>query len=184
MPRICTHHLAACALAVTFVAGTSTSRADTPASAAETIPRDRYWAHVQGLMLGVTVAHCQQPLAAALEDDIAWRDKHWISLGGCALYGASFGTSLARWRPGLWINVIGPAVGVSSVGVGWILSATDVIDADIRMDTYQIMGGILQVAALIRSVQLLRAGPPPPRADGVAIDVSAAPGGLAIIGTW
>ncbi len=110
-------------------------------------------------MLGVTVTHCQQPLAAWLEDSIEFRDKHVVSIGGCALYGFSFASSLKRWRPGLWINVLGPAIGITSVTAGWILSETDVINANVRPDTYQIMGGILQMVALYRSIQLLRSKP-------------------------
>jgi hypothetical protein len=154
----------------------------TEPSAADPVPRDLYWGQIQGLMLGVAVTHCQQPLAAWLEEDIEFRDKHVISIGGCALYGVSFATAMKRWRPGLWINIIGPAVGITSVTAGWILSETDVIDATVRPDTYQIMGGILQMAALVRSIQLLRAGPPDDRPAALSVDIS--PSGLTVSGSW
>jgi hypothetical protein len=169
------------ALVVLLLSTARVAHADESA-VADPVPRDLYWGQIQGLMLGVTVTHCQQPLAAWLEEDIEFRDKHVISIGGCALYGFSFATATRRWRPGLWINVIGPAVGITSVTAGWILSETGVIDAEVRPDTYQIMGGILQVAALVRSIQLLRAGPPPSRPSALSVHVG--PAGVAVRARW
>lgn len=144
-------------------------------------PTDAYWGQVQGLMLGVTITHCQQPLAAWLEDDIEFRDKHVVSIGGCVLYGASFATAMMRSRRGLWINIIGPAVGITSVTAGWILSETGTINANVRPDTYQIMGGILQMAALYRSIQLLRAGK---RAEPAKLGVTVGAGTIGVRGSW
>jgi len=103
-------------------------------------------------MLGIFILHLVQPVAA-LFGDITWIPKHWVALSGGVIYGTSFFASLHKEKWSLWINIIGPCIGLTSIIGGWLLGF------DIRPDTFQIMGGIPQVWALLTSVQLLR----PPR---------------------
>lgn len=82
--------------------------------------------------------------------DITWTPKHWVALSGGVIYGTSFFASLHKGKWSLWINIIGPCIGLTSIIGGWLLGF------DIHPDTFQIMGGIPQVCALLTSVQLLR----------------------------
>lgn len=113
------------------------------------------WARLQGLMLGIAIMHAVQPIAAVL-GDIEWIPKHWVAVAGGIIYTTSFVASMFRQKWGLWINIIGPCVGLTSVLGGFALNQAGVLDLTIRPDTFQIMGGILQVWALILSVQLLK----------------------------
>jgi hypothetical protein len=129
---------------------------------ARTIPQrelvDARWGQIQGLMAGITIMHGVQPLAAAA-GELPWKDKYVVSLGGAALYGTAFGGFMARQRWALYVALIGPVVGLTSVLTGWALDEAGVIDATIRPDTFQLSGGVLQVAAWLIAYQLLRIDP-------------------------
>ena len=138
------------------------------------------WGAAQGLMAGVFVMHGVQPLAVAT-GEAAWKDKYYVSIAGTALYGTTLGGLLAHKRWALYTAIIGPAVGVTSVVAGWGLSQAGVIDSDIRPDTFQIAGGVLQVGALALSVDLLKRDP---RWQVTLGPMSGTAPGLAVGGAW
>lgn len=119
---------------------------------------DTRWGQIQGLMAGIAMAHAVQPIAAGL-GELEWKDKYVVSIGGAALYGTTFIGLMVRQKWALWVALIGPVVGLTSVLTGWVLDETGVIDASIRPDTFQVGGGVLQVAAWLIAYQLLHIDP-------------------------
>lgn len=119
-------------------------------------PKERdAWQRLIGLEAGIALMHCVQPLSAAA-GEIEWRPKHWVAIGGCALYGANTVGLWQRQNWALWVNVVGPIVGITMVSTGWALNAAGVIEAEIRPDVPQLVGGVLQAWAWIESYRLLR----------------------------
>lgn len=109
-------------------------------------------------MAGIAVMHAVQPIAAVV-GELEWKDKYYISIAGSVLYTTAFVGHLYEQEWSLWIALIGPAVGLTAVLTGWILSETGVIDATIRPDVFQLSGGVLQVFAWLIAYQLLQEDP-------------------------
>jgi len=108
----------------------------------------RRWGTMIGLMAGIVQAHAVQPIAA-LTGAVEWRTKFFIAIAGALLYTASLiGLILGRtW--GLWIAVFGPLVGLSAVLAGTALTTT------IRPDAFQVVGGVLQLVAMVVAVKII-----------------------------
>ena len=118
-------------------------------------PKDRdAWQRLLGLEAGIAAMHCVQPVSAAF-GEIEFIPKHYVAIAGCGVYGLNTIAIAYRQKFALWVNVIGPAVGLTSVLGGWALNAAGVIEAEIRPDVPQVMGGFLQLWAWIDSVRLL-----------------------------
>ena len=99
--------------------------------------------------------HCVQPVSAAA-GEIDFKPKHYVAIAGCAVYGANTIGLAYRQKWSLWVNLIGPVVGLTAVSTGWALNAAGVIDAEIRPDVPQIMGGVLQAWAWVEAFRLMR----------------------------
>lgn len=119
---------------------------------------NRRWGRAQGLMAGVTVMHGVQPLAAGL-GDIAWKDKYYVGISGAALYGATTVGLILRQRWSPYVAIWGPVSGLTAVATGWLLSELGVIELTVQPDTFQVVGGILQLIALVDAVWLLKNEP-------------------------
>lgn len=107
------------------------------------------WGAIVGLMAGIVQAHAVQPIAAAT-GAMEWRNKFFISIAGAVLYTIALIGFLrfARWA--LWIAILGPLVGITAVVIGTATTST------VRPDAFQIVGGTLQIAALLITSKLLK----------------------------
>lgn len=118
-------------------------------------PDDRdIWQRLIGLEAGIAAMHCVQPLSAAA-GEIEWRPKHFVAVAGCAVYSVNTVGLVLRQKWSLWVNLIGPLVGITAVTTGWVLNETGVIDAEVRPDVPQLVGGVLQTWAWIDSFRLM-----------------------------
>ena len=117
----------------------------------ELLRYERSWGALQGLMLGVAVLHAQQPIAV-MTGDLDMTPKIWVAVGGAILYTLTLVGLLMRERWALLITTFGPAVGLTSVLAGGLLGLGT------QVDTFQIMGGIPQVVALVIASRMLLNG--------------------------
>ena len=145
------------------------------------IKLERRWATLEGLMAGITVIHAVQPVAA-LTGDLPWSDKKWVAVGGTVLYGTAFIGHHYRQRWSLYIPVIGPMVGFTTVMTGFVLSETTDLGIEIRPDAFQVAGAVLQLPAMVISWRLLKDTKNLKAQRAVAVVPTM--NGLAISGTW
>lgn len=110
----------------------------------------RRWAAVQVLMALVALAHLLQPLL------LPWRPKFYVASAGAVLYTVCFLGLLGRRRWSLYIAAVGPLVGFGTLCVGALLAALGLVQIQLRPDVYTLLGGLLQVPALILALGLLK----------------------------
>lgn len=109
------------------------------------------WGLLVGLMAGIVQAHAVQPIAS-LVGELPWRNKFYISIAGAVLYSITLIGLAFEKKWALWITVFGPIVGVTAIIFGTAATTT------IRPDTFQVVGGSLQLVALIVACKLLKEG--------------------------
>ena len=173
--------IVAAALIASF-ASTGSAHAAIPWDEIPTKERDA-WQRLIGLEAGIALMHCVQPLSAAA-GEIEWRPKLTVAIAGCAVYGANTIGLVYRQKWALWVNIIGPLVGITAVTGGWVLNRAGVINADIRPDVPQVVGGVLQTWAWIESFRLLARY----KKRGESLlrhpRVTPAPGGVQLLWSW
>jgi hypothetical protein len=107
------------------------------------------WTILQVLMLLVALSHLLQPLL------LVWRPKFVVASAGAVLYTVCFLGLLRHRRWALWIAVLGPILGFSTLCLGAALLALGVIRIPLRPDVYTFAGGLFQVPALVLAAGLL-----------------------------
>jgi hypothetical protein len=113
----------------------------------------RRWLILQVLMLLVALAHLLQPLL------LEWRPKFYVASAGAGLYTTCLVGLLKRARWALWIAVLGPVLGFSTLCVGAALLRLGLIEVQLRPDLYTALGGLFQIPALVLALGLLRHKP-------------------------
>jgi len=113
------------------------------------ISTERLWDLTSGILFGAGVGGHALRLVT-IEGDFGVRSL--IALAACLLYGVASALTFFRKKLGLWVSVIGPAVGVSAV----------LLTRDASVDAFQVVLGIFQAVATFLSMIVLwrsRKGP-------------------------
>lgn len=113
------------------------------------------WGLLAGLMAGVVQSHAVQPVAA-LTGALEWQGKTWVSVAGAVLYGVALALLLLRKRAGLWVAVLGPPAGFTAVLLGVLAVHLGWSSGPMRVDAFQVVGGVPQLAALWLAAPMLR----------------------------
>lgn len=113
------------------------------------------WGLLAGLMAGVVQSHAVQPIAA-LTGALEWQGKTWVSVAGAVVYSVALALLLLRKRAGLWFAVVGPPVGLTLVLLGALAVRLGWLAGPVRVDAFQLVGGVPQLAALWLAAAMLR----------------------------